>query len=190
MIQIDFKNDAVYRGNRSVVSDRRLDKAIRKNTRLGKALRVDGWIRYEYQTHGMFYESGCDVPRPLGQYGNAVLMEYIGDDNSSAPMLHEVTMESEDAQRVFDRLMENIRLFLSCDRIHGDLSPFNVLYWQNTIKIIDFAQAVDARSEPDVFPLLLRDVDHIAGYFIRLGVSAEPESIAMDMWSQYNHGEL
>ena len=185
-----LKNDAVYRNNRSVVTDRRLDKAIRKNTRLGKALRVDSWIRYEYQTHCLFFEAGCDVPKPFGQYGNAVLMEYIGEKSSSAPMLHEVSIQTKEALDIFDRLMENIRLFLSCDRIHGDLSSFNILYWQGTFKIIDFGQSVDTRSEPDIFHLLLRDVDHIAKHFTQYGVLMEAESIATDMWSQYIHGEL
>jgi RIO kinase 1 len=185
-----LKNDAVYRNNRNAVSDRRLDKAIRKNTRLGKALRVDSWIRYEYQTHRTVYEAGCDVPEPIGRYGNAVLMEYVGEGSRPAPTLHEIALPPDEARNLLDRIIENIRLFLSCNRIHGDLSSFNILYWNGEMKIIDFAQAVDARSEPDIYPLLLRDIDRIGRYFTRLGLKVEANSLATDLWSQYIRGNL
>ena len=185
-----LKNDAVYRNNRHNVVDRRLRKATQNNTRLGRAVRVDNWIRYEYQTQCMVYDAGCDVPKPVGQYGNAVLMEYIGDEAAPAPMLRHVSIRPEEARIAFDRLIDNIRLFLSCDRIHGDLSPYNILYWRGEMKIIDFAQAVDARAEQDVLPLLFRDVNHVARYFTQHGLTLDPDSLARKLWSRYIRSSL
>ena len=80
--------------------------------------------------------------------------------------------------------MFNIALFLACNRIHGDLSEFNILYWQGTVSIIDFAQAVDPRQNPEVFPLLLRDIERVCSYFARYGVVADARALARDMWHQ------
>ena len=35
--------------------------------------------------------------------------------------------------------MHKVELFLACDRIHGDLSAYNVLYWQGNVTLIDEA---------------------------------------------------
>ncbi len=127
---------------------------------------------------------------PVDTYGNAILMEFIGDEERPAPMLRHVSIAPSEARPLFDRLLRNIELMLAYDRVHADLSPFNVLYWRGRPTIIDFAQAVDARSGQDLLQLLLRDVDHIAGYFARNGVAADPQSIAHDMWSRYIRGEM
>ena len=42
-----------------------------------------------------------------------------------------------------DEKLFAISILLFCDSIHGDLSAFNILYWNGAITIIDFPQAVD-----------------------------------------------
>src|SRR5205085_1480963 len=96
------------------------------------------------------------VPRPFAQVGNAVLMEYIGAIDEPAPRLIEVELPQEEAQPLFDCIMRNIELALIHGRIHGDLSAYNVLYWQGAVILIDFAQAVDPYHNSDVFSLFAR----------------------------------
>jgi serine/threonine-protein kinase RIO1 len=81
-------------------------------------------------------------------------------------------------------ILRNIALFLESGRIHGDLSEYNILYWRGAVSIIDFAQAVDPQQNPAVFPLLLRDIERVCGYFARYGVVADPRALARDMWNQ------
>ena len=50
-------------------------------------------------------------------------------------------------------------LSLAHDRIHGDLSAYNVLYWRGAVTLIDFAQAVDPRHNDELYTLLERDID-------------------------------
>lgn len=130
------------------------------------------------------------MPRPLAQMGNAVLMEYVGDVGDAAPRLREVALASEEARPLFERLLRNVELFLACDRIHGDLSPYNILYWRGGAVIIDFAQAVDPRYSPVVFDLLARDVRRLCEFFARYGVEADATSLALDLWERYMRGEL
>jgi RIO kinase 1 len=93
--------------------------------------------------------------------------------------------------------MRNIELFLACDCVHGDLSEYNILYWQgagarapdgseSAAVIIDFAQAVDPRyNQEDVFDLLARDIARVCRYFARYGVEADAEALAIDLWTRY-----
>jgi RIO kinase 1 len=124
------------------------------------------------------------VPRPLSQIGNAVLMEYIGDVDDPAPLLKEVKLKRDEAQSLFDCIMRNIALFLEHGRIHGDLSEYNILFWQGKVSIIDFAQAVDPHQNPAVFPLLLRDIERVCSFFARYGVVADARELAWSMWNQ------
>ena len=184
-----LKNDAVYRENRKVEKDRRLQKAMDKMSRRGRAFRMETWIRFEFDAHKRFYNAGVAVPEPVDSYGNAILMEYIGDEQEPAPILNHVELDPSNAEPLFNELIRNIELMLSCDRVHADLSAFNVMYWREKAIIIDFAQAVDARSGPEVFKLLSRDVENIAKYFAKNGISADPEYITFGMWSRYLQDE-
>ena len=87
--------------------------------------------RYEFETQRLLYEAGADVPRPFAQIGNALLMEYIGDgDGRPRRCCARSTLAREEARTLFEQILRNIELFLACDRIHGDLSAYNILYWQ------------------------------------------------------------
>ncbi len=216
-----LKNEAVYRQNRAVRDERgrvvRGDRGWRgasKKTERGRAAQVTNWIEHEFQTQRLLYEAGADVPCPLAQIGNAVLMDYVGDAQDAAPLLREVDLPREEAQPLFDAILRNIGLFLACDRVHGDLSEYNILYWQGAgaratngsesagaqhpqapaaagATIIDFAQAVDPRyNSEDVFDLLARDIERVCRYFARYGVEADAEALAVDLWTRYLTGAL
>jgi len=182
-----LKNDVIYRQSR--VQHDRTGRIVRNVRRFdaghkGRALQVKSWIEYEFETQCLLHEVGADVPRPVSHIGNAVLMEYIGDVSDPAPLLKEVRLTRHEARSLFECTMRNIGLFLTCNRIHGDLSEFNILYWQGRISIIDFAQAVDPRQNAAVFSLLLRDVERVCNYFARYGVAADAHELARDMWKQ------
>ena len=131
-------------------------RSISKSSERGRAERVNSWIEYEFQTQSLLYDNGADVPKPVAQIGNAVLMEYIGDVGTPALTLRDVVLEKVEAQPLFECILRNVELSLAHNRIHGDLSEYNILYWQGAVTMIDFAQAVDPRYNPDVFTFLLR----------------------------------
>jgi RIO kinase 1 len=185
-----LKNDAIYRESRE---RRDRDGRVRRSARRDeheRASRASSWIEYEFQTQQLLRQAGGDVPRPFAQVGNAVLMEYLGDADEPAPRLNEVALAPGQARPLFDRLLRNVELFLAHDRIHGDLSAYNILYWQGAAAIIDFAQAVDPRYNEDIYPLLERDIERVCRYFAPYGVVADARAIASDMWMRYLVGEL
>ena len=73
------------------------------------------------------------MPRPFASSSNAILMSYYGDEVMGAPTLNEVSLAAAEARALFDRVIHNIDLMLTKGRIHGDLSAFNILYWEGDI---------------------------------------------------------
>lgn len=63
-----------------------------------RTARVSSWIEYEFQTQHLLHTAGGDVPRPLAQVGNAVLMEYVGDAHAPAPRLSELALAPGEAR--------------------------------------------------------------------------------------------
>ena len=184
-----FKNDAMYQQGR-VILDRRLRRAVRKKSRTGREVQSGSWIEHEFQALNLLHANGADVPRPLKRSGPAILMEYVGDHESSAPMLRSVRLTNEEARVLFRRVMQNVKLFLTCNLVHGDLSPYNILYWKGTVKIIDFPQSIDPRRNRSAFPLLSRDIDNLCRYFVRYGVQVNASRIAGALWTGFLRAEL
>ncbi len=86
--------------------------------------------------------------------------------------------------------MGNVELFLACDRIHADLSAYNVLYWQGQVRIIDFPQVVDPWTNPSALSLLARDIQRLCQYFARQGVESNAGRIVDDLWGRFMERQL
>jgi RIO kinase 1 len=184
-----FRNDNLYQDGRWT-DKTRPERAFVKKTGFGRALQFATWIGTEYGALQMLHAAGADVPKPEGMSGSILLMEYFGDREQAAPMLRKMRLPRSEAETVFTRVMRNVELLLSNHLIHADLSPYNILYWQGEIRIIDLPQAVDARINPHAFELLTRDVNNVARYFIRCGVTADPTALTLDLWDKYQRARL
>ncbi len=130
------------------------------------------------------------MPRPFAIAGQAVLMEYLGDGDGPAPKLKHIALDRRRAVEVFTSLMDQIALWLACERIHGDLSPFNILWWKERAVVIDFPQAVNPYENPDSFLLLERDIRNLVTFFAPYGVAAHPERITRDLWNRFQRGNV
>jgi RIO kinase 1 len=187
-----LKNDAVYKAGRQLrdeegrqLKGRRVRLALRKKTRFGKQVDIQWWIGNEYQSMTQLYEAGADVPKPVSHSGNAILMAYLGDAVMPAPTLSEISLSPEEARPLFQQIVDNVALMLDNHFVHGDLSAYNILYWQGQITIIDFPQLVNARTNPHAFNLLQRDIKRVCQYFGRFGVEADAQELTLDLWQPY-----
>lgn len=140
------------------------------------------WIGHEFGTLSRLHAAGADVPRPLSCAQSAILMEYIGERGLSAPQLYNVELKPAEVRPLFERMLHNLEIFMECDRVHGDLSPYNILYWQGSLKIIDFPQAVDPMDNPQAFMLFERDVEYVCEYFAAYGIQSDPHRLALNLW--------
>lgn len=187
----NLRNDARYRQGRVVLDERgravhdaRRLHAVARGTGLGKELVQMSWLSHEFQTLRLLHDAGADVPRPVAVRENVILMEYLGDEKRGAPTLNHVTLDRTDAGRLFDRLVRNVELMLEAGRVHGDLSAYNVLYWEGEVTIIDFPQAFDPFHNADAYALFARDVERLCRYFARYGMQLEADHLAHEFWSR------
>jgi RIO kinase 1 len=185
----NFKNDAIYREGRVILNGHD-QRAARKKTAWGREFQFASWIGHEYDTLRALHAMGADVPRPISRSGNAILMEYIGDEERAAPMLSGVTLPDDEVRPLFERLLTTVRGLLAANYIHGDLSPYNVLYHEGRAVVIDFPQTVDPRQNSRAFDLLARDVDRVCAYFSRYGVRTDPQRMARHLWERYLRSDL
>ncbi len=131
---------------------------------------------YEYTTMQRLYQAGAAVPTPIAAGENAILMGYYGDERRAAPTLSEVSLARGEARPLFQEALRNIELLLQHNLIHGDLSAYNILYWQGRIVLIDFPQVVSLQANSSGAAILHRDVTRICEYFARQGVACNPDA--------------
>jgi RIO kinase 1 len=190
----NLRNDKVYREGRPVLtadgravknSDTRIMRALGKKTDFGMQVQHTSWLMYEFTTLEALHRSGAAVPKPIAAAENAILMGYAGDEQLAAPTLSEVALEQDEAIHLFREVMRNIELLLSQDIIHGDLSAYNILYWQGQVTLIDFPQVTNSQTNPNAWAIFHRDVTRVCEYFQRLGVRCEADPLASDLWQRY-----
>jgi RIO kinase 1 len=188
----NLKNDHQYRAGRAdldesgnVIVDDGTLHAMEKRTAYGEEVRHQSWIAYEYKTMEILHEAGADVPKPYAMEKNAILMDFVGDESGGAPPLHSVSLEPDEAQELYERTVRNIDIMLTHDRIHGDLSAYNILYWDGEIKLIDFPQVVMTRSNPAAWSIFSRDVARICQYFAGQRVRCDAGRLARELWTSH-----
>jgi RIO kinase 1 len=177
-----FRNDSVYREGR-VILDQRAKRAAAKRTGFGQKVQSSTWTNHEWEVLRMLHAAGADVPTPLAHSSGAILLEFVGDTAGAAPVLKEVKLKSIEAEEVFERLLDNIQLWLAWNIVHADLSPYNVLYHAGSPVVIDFPQACDPRFNGNAFNLLVRDIQNLAHFFERFGVHRDAFALADRYWS-------
>ncbi len=170
--------------------DRRAARAIKKKSKTGRLMSHRSWIDREWETLCVLHDAGTDVPTPYARTDDAILMEYYGDEVAPAPLLVQSKLSPREAGRAHVRLLDNIEGFLACDRVHGDLSAYNVLWWQGRLSVIDFPQAVDAQNNPNARALLERDLQNVCRHFKRYGLEHDAVGHARSLWSRYRRAEL
>lgn len=190
----NLRNDALYRQGREILtdggrvvkkSDARVIRAIHNKSAFGQEVRHTSWLLYEYVSLKKLATVGAAVPRVYAASDNALLMSYLGDDARGAPTLHEVDVEPDEAHALWEVVLENIELMLKQQIIHGDLSAYNILYWEGEITLIDFPQVVNPYVNRHARRILTRDVARVADYFERHGVACRAEAVADAMWARY-----
>jgi RIO kinase 1 len=190
----NLKNDQLYRLDRDVldenghrVHDLGMLKAQHKRSVYGEQIRHKSWIAYEFQTLKTLYAAGADVPRPYEMSENAILMGYIGNELSAAPTLNTVTLDTGEARLIYSSLLNNIEIMLEHGIVHGDLSAYNVLYWDGNITVIDFPQVVSPSGHRSAYQIFRRDIQRVCDYFARQSLQTDPARLAASLWKAHGY---
>jgi RIO kinase 1 len=189
-----LRNDALYKEGRALfdadgllVKKEGELKAVRKGTSFGKDVSHTSWIQHEVRNMQTLHEAGYDVPRYFANDTNAILMEYLGDAGTAAPTLIDVHLDTAEARLLYQRTLHNIEGMLRLGIIHGDLSAYNILYWNGSITLIDFPQAIHPDQNRNAYAIFQRDVTRICEYFARYGVQTDLQRLAPRLWTTYRY---
>jgi RIO kinase 1 len=190
----NLRNDSLYREGRAnldvdghEIRDERMKRAMRHRTAFGQELIHTSWLAHEFSTLQVLHAAGADVPVPYATADNAILMGYIGGAMAAAPTLNGVRLEPGEARPLFERVLRNIEIMLRNERIHGDLSAYNILYWEGQITLIDFPQAISPQDNRNAYRIFERDLARVCGYFDHQGVHANPCKLATDLWTSFGY---
>lgn len=186
----NLRNDAMYREGRAILTedgravkntDHRILRAVGKKTDFGAAVQHQSWLLYEYTTLQTLWEKGAAVPRPVAVGENAILMSYHGDDSRGAPTLVEVDLTQDEARKIFDDVRRTLAILLAEGVVHGDLSPYNILYHDGAITFIDFPQVVRLGENPHADAILTRDLTRVCDFFSRMGIPCDPTTLRHEL---------
>jgi RIO kinase 1 len=170
-----FRNDAAYRTGK-VPRDGRVARAIKKKTAFGATASAAVWAQAEFATLSRLWLAGLPVPYPVQLSGTELMLEYLGDDDGAAPRLAEARPNRELLEHLRDQAVAILWGLTGAAVVHGDLSSYNTLVWNDTLYVIDLPQAAEltdvTRSDAynsNALDFLQRDCRNLLGWFAKKG---------------------
>jgi len=134
---------------------------------------IIAWTRREHTILGRLKDAGVRAPIPFGHFRNVLVMEFIGTSEGAAPRLKDAVVP--DPEALYRDLVYQIgRMVRKAKLVHGDLSPYNTLYFEDRVVLIDVAQAV-ASTHSAASRLLERDITNFSKFLGRRGFDVSPE---------------
>ena len=120
---------------------------------------VEVWVRKEHRNLSRLARWGLNVPMPRGVHKNVLVMDYLGTASAPSPKLREVSID--DPQSVYDDLLQFLAVSWQKGKlVHGDFSPYNILWHDGRACVIDVGQGV-VDSHPKAQEFLVRDVTRL-----------------------------
>lgn len=188
----NLRKDHIYREGRAELDEsgipivkEKMVKAIQQRSDYGREVMHQSWLEHEFNTMQRLRKAGADVPIPYASGKNAILMDFIGGDEGAAETLNSIQLESQEAKFLFEKVIFNIELMLANERVHADLSAYNILYWRGDIVLIDFPQAISPTENKSAYLIFERDMRRICEYFSRQGVETDYRELSTRLWQKY-----
>jgi RIO kinase 1 len=129
---------------------------------------VEVWVRKEYRNMKRLSRWGLNVPEALGVHKNVLVMQYLGSPTSPSPKLREVKVD--DVEAVYGRLIRFLAVaWQKAELVHGDFSPYNILWHDEEAWVIDVGQGV-VESHPKAQEFLVRDVTRLVEWAQKEGL--------------------
>lgn len=131
---------------------------------------VDIWVRKEFRNLSRLAKWGLAVPKPIGVHKNVLVMEYLGSSVAPSPRLRDVKVLNP--QVVYDDLIEFLAVtWQKAKMVHGDFSPYNIMWHDDRPIVIDVGQSV-VQSHPKSQEFLVRDVTRLVEWANKNGLDA------------------
>ncbi len=135
---------------------------------------IFSWVQREFRNIHKAREAGCRVPLPITFKNNVLVESFLGEENQAAPKLKDAILD--DANEVLHKLTKDIKKLYDFGLVHGDLSPFNILYHKDMPFLIDLSQGT-VKGNPEFLELLHRDIASTLPFFKKRKVVCSQEEI-------------
>ena len=137
---------------------------------------INNWVNKEFRNLTRLKDAGVNVPEAITSMNNVLLIEFIGDKyGNPAPTVK--NLPPEDPNDFYERLVLEMDRFINkANLIHGDLSSYNILNYNENPVIIDVSQSV-VRDHVIANELLERDIKNISFEFSKMGVDTSIEDL-------------
>ncbi|KAH7443225.1 hypothetical protein KP509_02G026500 [Ceratopteris richardii] len=132
---------------------------------------VKTWAEKEMRNLSRLKNAGIRCPTPILLRTHVLVMSFIGHDGWPAPRLKDASLSETKLRECYLEIVVNMRLmYQKCRLVHGDLSEYNILYFEGHLYIIDVSQSVDL-DHPRALDFLREDCLHVSDFFKKSGVS-------------------
>ena len=164
----DFK-----RMYRYIAADQRFEGLSNQHRKV-----IFAWAQREYRNLLIASKAGANVPVPYAVRDNVLVMEMIGEKNHPARRLKD--SKPKNVKKFSDKLIHDVKLFCNAGFVHGDLSEYNILNYNDEPYIIDFSHGINLDA-PNADKLLERDVQNLCRYFSKFNIKLDVKKILLDL---------
>ncbi|KAJ4972933.1 hypothetical protein NE237_006107 [Protea cynaroides] len=132
---------------------------------------VKVWAEKERRNLSRISAAGIRCPTPIQLRLHVLVMEFIGKAGWAAPRLKDAALSQDKLREGYVEIIMAMRtLYQKCKLVHGDLSEYNILYFEGHLYIIDVSQSVDL-DHPHALDFLREDCVHVSDFFRKHGVA-------------------
>ena len=136
------------------------------------------WCQREFKNMMIACAAGVNCPKPIAFKDNILIMSFIGDKGALARRL--IDVRPDNPKELYKMVLENLRKLASAGLVHGDLSAYNILLWDEPY-FIDFSHGTTLKNQ-SALELLKRDIKNINSYFSKLDIAVkDPEDIFKEL---------
>ncbi|KAM3417094.1 Serine/threonine-protein kinase RIO1 [Cercospora zeina] len=145
---------------------------------------VKVWAEKEFRNLRRIHQAGIPCPEPVHLKAHVLVMSFLGNSKGyPAPRLRDVEFDEtrtpeEIAQKwatIYVELLSYMRiLYQVCRLVHADLSEYNLLYYKDTLYVIDVSQSVE-HDHPRSLEFLRMDIKNVSDFFKRKGMETLSE---------------
>ncbi|DBA04190.1 TPA: hypothetical protein N0F65_004298 [Lagenidium giganteum] len=129
------------------------------------------WAEKEMRNLRRLREAGILSPEPLLLRSHVLLMDFIGRDGYAAPRLKDAKLSESRLRECYLYCVKMMRtMYQKCKLVHGDLSEYNILYYQQKLVFIDVSQSVE-HEHPSASDFLRKDCRNVTDYFSKQGLT-------------------
>lgn len=131
---------------------------------------VKVWAEKEMRNLKRLRAAGICCPEAHLLKSHVLVMDFLGRNGWCAPRLKDAELTIDQSFDAYKSVVLDMRRMLhECNLVHGDLSEYNLLWYEGKVAVIDVSQSVE-QSHPLALDFLRKDCSNVTDFFGRKGL--------------------